>query len=517
MRDRSVGRLQSESPWSRRQLIRALAAGAGGLGGAVPGTIFCSAESPPRAAPKPWTIKFLFLDWWTLEVVRGFRKTLNPPVKYSGNPILLPAKPWEGRRLHLYGTVLRDPKDGLFKMWYHSSGGPDDTWYLMYAVSADGYRWDRPEMDHLLWNGQRSNILMKGGVHGLSVMRDEEDPDPSRLFKLIMKPHGQNGVFVYFSPDGLRWRAAPQNPVIGINSDCHIGLWRDPDTRQFVCTLRQRHVDRRVARSESWDFIRWSEPRLIVEPEPDDPPQTQTYGLQGFPYGPYTLGQIAVFNTSEKDMRWIHPDGTKDVQLGHSRGGWCWHRTVRDRRFIALGDPGAWDSQQVTPSTCPVLLKDRLVFYYNGAPFRHGGGYTWADECVGLAELRADGFVSLDTSEGEGEIVTRAFALRKGDIFLNADAKDGEVRVEVLTDTGTTIPGFEMSACQPLQGDSIEHRVRWRSGPDPGRIERIPIRLRVTARKAKLYSLWMPNGDAVTHYAAFREIRCVEPLADLEI
>ena len=75
MRDGSVGRLQSESPWSRRQLIRALAAGAGGLGGAVPGTILGSAESPPRAAPKPWTIKFLFLDWWTLEIVRGFRKT----------------------------------------------------------------------------------------------------------------------------------------------------------------------------------------------------------------------------------------------------------------------------------------------------------------------------------------------------------------------------------------------------------------------------------------------------------
>jgi hypothetical protein len=79
-------------------------------------------------------------------------------VKYPGNPILLPAKPWEGRRLHLYGTVLRDPKDGLFKMWYHSSGGPDDTWYLMYAVSADGYSWDRPEMDHLLWNGQRHDV-----------------------------------------------------------------------------------------------------------------------------------------------------------------------------------------------------------------------------------------------------------------------------------------------------------------------------------------------------------------------
>src|SRR5262245_42055321 len=138
MRDRSIERLRLDSRWSRRQLVRALTVGAGGLS-AAPGSILRSAESSDRAGPKPWTIKFLFLDWRTLEVVRGFRKTLNPPVKYPGNPILLPAKPWEGRRLHLYGTVLRDPKDGLFKMWYHSSGGPDDRWYLMYAVSADGY------------------------------------------------------------------------------------------------------------------------------------------------------------------------------------------------------------------------------------------------------------------------------------------------------------------------------------------------------------------------------------------
>jgi hypothetical protein len=515
VRDRGIGPGRPHDPWSRRQILRTLAGGACLPGGAASGPVVRSAAAS-RAATRPWTIKFLFLDYWTLEVVRGFRKTLNPPVKYAGNPILQPAKPWEGRRLHLYGTVLRDPKDGLFKMWYHSSGGPDENWFLMYAVSADGYKWDRPELDHVPWNGQRSNILLRGGVHGLSVMRDEEDPDPTRLFKLIMKPHGKTAVFVYFSPDGLRWTGARQNPVIAVNSDSHIGLWRDPETRRYVCTLRQRHVDRRVARSDSSDFVTWSEPRLIVEPEPDDPPQTQTYGLQGFAYGPYTMGQIAVFSTSEKDLRWIHPDGTKDVELGHSRGGWSWHRTVRDRRFIGLGEAGAWDSQQVTPSTAPVLLKDRLVFYYNGAPFRHGGGYTWADECVGAAELRADGFVSLDASEAEGEILTRAFALREGKIFLNADATNGEVRVEVLTDTGKTVPGFELSACVPMQGDSIEHRVRWRSGPDPALIERVPIRLRVSARKAKLYSLWMPNGDAVTHYAAFREIRCVEPLADLE-
>jgi hypothetical protein len=271
-----------------------------------------------------------------------------------------------------------------------------------------------------------------------------------------------------------------------------------------------------VARSDSSDFLRWDAPRLIVEPEPDELPQTQTYGLQGFPYGPYTLGQIAVFHTSEKDLRWIHPDGTKDVQLGHSRGGWCWHRTSREASFLPLGGAGAWDSQQVTPSTAPVMLDDRLLFYYNGAPFRHGGGYNWADECVGVAELRADGFVSMDAGETAGEILTRAFALRKGDVRVNADARGGSVRVEVTTDLGEPIAGFEMSACVPLEGDALDHRVEWRSGPDSSKIERRPIRLRIAARNARLFSLSMPNGDAAPHYSRFREIRCVEPLADLE-
>jgi len=48
------------------------------------------------------------------------------------------------------------------------------------------------------------------------------------------------------------------------------------------------------------------------------------------------------------------------------------------------------------------------------------------------------------------------------------------------------------------------------------RIIRRPIRLRVHARNADLYSVWMPNGDTDPPYWKFREIRCVDPLRDLD-
>ena len=39
-----------------------------------------------------------------------------------------------------------------------------------------------------------------------------------------MKPHGQKGVFVYFSPDGLRWRQRHKTPSLVstaiVISDC---------------------------------------------------------------------------------------------------------------------------------------------------------------------------------------------------------------------------------------------------------------------------------------------------------
>lgn len=74
--------------------------------------------------PKPLeigTIRQLFIDDGIIDESRGVLKTLNQPVKYAGNPVMIPLYPWEGK-VSLYGTVWRDPAGG-FRMWYQGYGG----------------------------------------------------------------------------------------------------------------------------------------------------------------------------------------------------------------------------------------------------------------------------------------------------------------------------------------------------------------------------------------------------------
>jgi hypothetical protein len=332
-----------------------------------------------------------------------------------------------------------------------------------------------------------------------------------------MRPSHKPFIVAYFSPDGVHWRKAQEEPVIRVNSDCHIGLYRDAATGLYQASHRNDCPDRRVWRTESADFLHWRRSVLALEPDVDDPPQTQIYGMQMTPYGNFVMGWVSIYNTWESDFGWAKMDGTMDVQLAFSRGGYGWHRIDRGRRFIPLGKEGGWEAQLVIPSTAPIFLDDEIRFYYAGTPYPHGGPYDSAmDECIGAASLRVDGFVALSVGEDVGELLTRPFALRDPEMFVNADASRGELRLEVEDLDGAAIDGFALHQCDPICGDGIAQRVTWADGVDPSQIVGRPIRLRVRARRTDLYSIWMPNGDPDPKYWRFREIGCLDPMRDLE-
>jgi hypothetical protein len=75
--------------------------------------------------------------------------------------------------------------------------------------------------------------------------------------------------------------------------------------------------------------------------------------------------------------------------------------------------------------------------------------------------------------------------------------------VELLDGECRPIPGFEMAACLPITGDSLAHPVRWQGDPDPAPTLNQYIRWRLRATRARIYSLWMPNGDAAPRYDRF--------------
>ena len=130
-------------------------------------------------------------------------------------------------------------------------------------------------------------------------------------------------------------------------------------------------------------------------------------------------------------MRWNKSAGTTDLELAYSRGGRCWRRAAPNRPILAMDGPKTWDGVQVYPSSTLVCLDDEIRLYYSGMPIGHDEDYSTARSCIGVASWRVDGFVSLDAGGSKGELLTRPFALRAPEIFVNADARGGHIRAHI--------------------------------------------------------------------------------------
>ena len=68
--------------------------------------------------------KQLFFDDLLIESVQDITREFHQPRKDEANPLIVKDKPWEHVvqfRSSGY-TILRDPKDKLFKAWYTDEG-----------------------------------------------------------------------------------------------------------------------------------------------------------------------------------------------------------------------------------------------------------------------------------------------------------------------------------------------------------------------------------------------------------
>ena len=80
--------------------------------------------------------------------------------------------------------------------------------------------------------------------------------------------------------------------------------------------------------------------------------------------------------------------------------------------------------------------------------------------------LRPDGYVSVEAeSYAPGVLTTHRFRQESGGtVTVNADASAGELRYEVLEDTGAPIPGFTAAECDPIRTDTFDTPLTWRGG-----------------------------------------------------
>ena len=449
----------------------------------------------------------LFVDDFLIEETTTTR-AFHQAEYYEGNPVLSPDKPWEqkpheksaGCAMPFSDGVWYDPADSLFKMW-HMGGYVQAT---CYATSADGIHWEKPSLDV---QPGTNVVLSTGRRDSCLVWLDLEETDASRRYKMYLNddPQGIRGS-LHLSRDGIHWGDAVTK-VTPCTSDRN-SFFRNPFRGIWVYSIKDRvsNLGRNRRYRECVDLVagaKWHEEELVpwvgadrLEPQREDlRTQPEIYNLDAVAYESVMLGLFTIWRGQPSDR-----PKPNEVVLGYSRDGFNWRRPER-KAFIPVSErPGDWNwgNVQSTGGGC-LVVGDKLYFYVSG---RAGvPGTSASGVCsTGLAILRRDGFASMRAEEAEQTLTTRPVRFSGKHMFVNSDADEGELRIEVLDENGQVIAPFNRDNCIPIQSDRTQQAVAWKGADDLSELAGKPVRFRFHLRRGRLYSFWVtPDKSGASH------------------
>jgi len=484
----------------------------------------------------------LFLDDHVVDRLHNVERTFHAVTKHPQNPILIADRSWEGIDAYLvsqrekspdsdlrsrrsetpeiaaryggwvliYGTVLFDEGDRLFKIWYQTvaafESGTENV--VCFATSRDGIEWDKPDLGLIDYRGSKANnIVVRSSEFAnfdecFCVIKDRQAKDAARRYKAIFwapqhddHPHS---VWSATSPDGIQWRPSEQ-PILGPVADA---------TSFFYDHLRDRYVavprplDDQISKSISFsdDFQTWTKPRTVLRPLPEKEhageSREQIYNMYPFTYESLYLGIAQVY--------YWHPRWALEGEWMFSRDCVQWVRPEPWRPHVPVGGPGEFDrANNAFSSAGPIRVGDELYFYYSGRSYRHREYHQYDhgqaeqdsgpwEAAIGLATLRVDGFASVNARYGpDRHVTTRPLLLHGRKLFVNAKCDWGSVRVGLLAEDGTPWDGFGAQDCDPLRRDATRIPISWNGVAELPVEADQPVRLRFVMENARLYSFWV--------------------------
>ena len=442
----------------------------------------------------------LFLDdAWVEESSRLQRAWCSAEI--VPEPVLKPEAPWEGIQVVMYGSVFRLRDE--WRMYYLTYNRPEPPLYCM-AVSHDGLQWERPKLGLVEFRGSKANNILWTPAAGQSNDGPTicHDPDDARApFKMMYYGFGSNrarGEYVAFSKDGIVWEHRAE-PVLTTTGDrTNLMPTRDRDGR-YVAFLRHRRMmaldrARTVWRSESRDFLHWTEPERILRPDLLDDPNTELYGMAAFPYEDIYLGMLE---------RWYDNPDVIEVQLAWSRDGRQWRRP--EVRLPFIGPKYPWNKAWNTcANTMPVRVENQLWFYFGGRSGAHAREAPRSYGAIGLASTGVDQFAAIRADFLEGRLITKPMTWPGGELVLRCTntrypeahpmSGGGAIAVEVRDEGNTPISGFSgeqrahHDVVSPKPWQKSEPAVRWPGGRSLAELKGRRIRLVFLLRDARLFS-----------------------------
>ncbi len=447
--------------------------------------------------------RYLLLDSRVIESTDNARLTVGTVRKDKNNPLFKEDKPWEPRFDNPYSSVIYDREDKLYKCWYSIfiqcsqeswltvprekrasvdwKESRDRDFGVCYATSTDGIHWVKPELGIVEFQGNKKNNIVLRALHGVGVIKDLHETDPQKRYKAIHPHRGHTNV--WFSPDGLNWT---QRRLPGLDhGDTYNCVFWDPVLKKYVLFTRnwggtgakeKRYGGgryRRESRSESPDFLNWSEAKVVLEGLDTD---MQIHDMPVFRHAGVYIALVGLFDTVANRQH---------VELAWSPDSLQWHRICPGTPLIAnsqqMGDYD-WGCIFASP---PVLRNDEILLYYGANNGRFMG---WRDGFFCLARLRPDGFAGYEQIAGGSNktatITTKPVVAVADSLRLSADVViSGFVKVTILDQQNKALAESERIAQSVTDAE-----VQWKEGFSLAILKGKEIRLRFELRDSKLYS-----------------------------
>jgi len=464
----------------------------------------------PKALAEPYQLggeKFLFLDHFLLDSVKGAELAVNPP-RFDAL-VMIADRPWEAGGITSYGNVFWDPIAEEYRLYYVPvSWDVDPGFCLALATSNDGVHWVKPSLGAIEWQGSKDNNIVVWGQREGTVLIDRNAAPEYRYAFLSTDPALRARLFT--APDGIHFTMLDKL-ISSHHSDSQISTFWDEDKGLYFHYPRVNHEGNRSVgflttktMDETWPE---SIPVVMTRDHRDAvgvdlyTNACEKYRLAknayvGFPtpYYHYSEPVRKYLNEPTLEIGGKTNDGTIESQLATSRDGKTWTRYRTP--YIPLGKYDGLDVKIAMMIPGILYEKQYLYQYFMGYTFTHGdtqirygdGGRDLGG--VFRVEQRIDGFISLDFNYEGGVVITEPFVLSGNRLVLNLNTSaSGEARVAILDAAGEEIPRLSLADARFINGDYIEKTVEWRDGAtDVSELAGKPVRLRFDCRGTKLYS-----------------------------
>lgn len=448
----------------------------------------------------------------------------HTPKYYAGNPVLEPDKEWEKTiqgapyAAPFSDGIWYDDKDSKYKMWYLAGAGTihkndKQTFYTCYAESEDGKIWKKVNQDVV----PGTNIVDTCNRDASTIWLDREEKDLNKRWKFfnIERREGDRRwqVVLKYSADGIHWSKGVAQS--GDQGDRTTAFY-NPFTKKWALSMRAGTA----VSSRSRFYIEHEDPEMLVSLAhrvrkdaddkhivfwftPDDKelrhekyPEVEP-GIYNFDAIPYESVMIGLYSAwAGPENRVCEADGIQKrnvISLGYSRDGFHFSRPTHQPFMNVNEKDGAWNwGNMQSINGTPLIIGDSLYFYASG---RRLNKIMWDSyTSTGLATLRRDGFVSMQSGKNEGFLTTEKLSFDGKYLFVNADVrnKKGMLAVEILDENGAPIPGFTKKECVLMKkANSTKQMITWKNNKDLSELAGKNIRLKFYLTNGDLYAFWI--------------------------